>query len=266
LKVAFIGDIVGKPGRLIIKKNLNALKKEYGIDFVIANCENASHGFGITKKNADELYSYGIDFLTGGNHSFDRKEILEFMDALAIIRPLNYPVQSPGCGYKVVEVANKKLAIVNLMGHMSMPLCDNPFTTIEAMLPTIKDECDYVLIDFHAEATAEKQAMFHLLKGRVDAIIGTHTHVSTDDMVIENGCFYISDVGLSGCRDNVLGMQSDIAIKRFLNGFSKHFDIPDSCKTILHLVVLDFANGCENAIKIKLYDNGKKIVQEAIKE
>jgi len=164
------------------------------------------------------LYSYGIDFLTGGNHSFDKKDILEFMDRLPIVRPLNYPDASAGVGYKIVQIKEKKLAIINLMGHFAMPLCDNPFTKILSCIETIKKQSDYIFIDFHAEATAEKQALFYMLKDRVDAVIGTHTHVATDDLMIDNGSVYLSDVGLSGCRDSVLGMQSDIAIERFITG------------------------------------------------
>lgn len=271
MKIAFIGDIVGKPGRTMIKKHLKALKKEYGFDFVIANCENASHGFGITKKNADELLSYGVDFFTGGNHSFDKKEIIEYMNILPMIRPLNFCAHAKGRGYEVVEIGGKKLAIVNLMGHMAMPLCDNPFTKILEVLPLIKHQSDYVLIDFHAEATAEKQALFYLLNKDVDAIIGTHTHVGTDDMQIQQGCFYVSDIGLSGCADNVLGMDANIAIQRFLSGYSKHFDVPNECKAILQLIVLEFDGGCKSAKKIKIYEDKKgngytKQIMEAVKE
>lgn len=248
----------------MIQKHLAKMKSNYGLDFVIANCENASHGFGITKKNAEELLSYGVDFLTGGNHSFDKKDILPYMEQLPIIRPLNYPSKSAGVGYKVVTIGTKRLAIVNLMGHFAMPLCDNPFTAIEKELDVIRSQCDYILIDFHAEATAEKQALFYMLNEKVDAIIGTHTHVGTDDLTIENGCCFISDVGLTGCRDCVLGMQSDIAIDRFLTGYSKHFDIPKECKAILQMIVLEFENGCIDAKKIKLYDDGKKIVTKAV--
>lgn len=266
MKIGFIGDIVGKPGRLMIAKHLCELKAQYELDFVIANGENASHGFGITKKNADELLGYGVDFLTGGNHSFDKKEILEYMDSLPIIRPLNYPDASAGVGYKIVQIGEKKLAIVNLMGHFAMAMCDNPFTKILDCIDTIKAQSDYILIDFHAEATAEKQALFYMLKDKVDAIIGTHTHVATDDLIIDEGSVYVSDVGLTGCRDCVLGMQSHIAIERFLTGYSKHFDIPKECKSILQMVVIEFGDGAKDAVKLKQYDNGDLIESRAYRK
>ena len=264
MKVGFIGDIVGKPGRQMLQKHLHTLRQQMELDFVIANCENASHGFGITQKNSQELFACGVDLLTGGNHSFDKKDILPLMEELPIIRPLNYPQKSAGSGYKIVAVGDKRLAVINLMGHFAMPLCDNPFTTIEHYIQQIKAQSDYILIDFHAEATAEKQALFYMLNQQVDAVIGTHTHVGTDDLVIKNGCFFVSDVGLTGCRDCVLGMQSDIAIERFLTGYSKHFDIPKECKAILQMIVLEFENGCIDAKKIKFYDDGKKIVTKAV--
>ena len=263
MRVGFIGDIVGKPGRQIIQNNLKRLRSEYGLDLVIANCENASHGFGLTVKNAQELLSYGIDFFTGGNHSFDKKDIIAHMDHLPITRPLNYPEGSAGVGYKVVNVADKKLAVINLMGHFAMPMADNPFTTIMQQIEAIKAQSDHLLIDFHAEATAEKQALFHMLYSEVDAIMGTHTHVGTDDLTVQQGTCFVSDVGLTGSIDGVIGMDKDIVLRRMLQGYSEHFDIPKQGRSILQMVVMEFENRCKSAQKIRLYSGGDIKVDEA---
>ncbi len=267
MRVGFIGDVVGKPGRKMLAKYLKQLRKEHGLDCVITNCENASHGFGVTPKNAGELLHSGSDLLTGGNHSWDKKEILEQMDTLPLLRPLNYPDAAPGSGYKMLQIGDKKLAVINLMGHYCMPMCDNPFVKIERFLPGLqKQNPDHIIIDFHAESTAEKQALFYMLRGKVDAVLGTHTHVGTDDLKIDGGSVYISDVGLTGCRDNVLGMESQIAIDRFLQGYGTHFDVPDTCKAIMQMVVFTLEKGCEEAYKLRIYDSGEIQRQEAYRE
>ncbi len=266
MKIGFIGDIVGKPGRLMLRDHLSGIKQQEGLDFVIANAENASHGFGITPKNAHELLEYGCDLLTGGNHSWDKKDIIEQMDTLPILRPLNYPEASAGSGYSIHEIGGKQVAVINLMGHFTMPMCDNPFVKIDQTLKALSGRCDHILIDFHAEATAEKQALLYMLKSRVDAIFGTHTHVGTDDLQITGDCAYVSDVGLTGCCDNVLGMQSEVALKRFLSGYSGHFDIPKECRAILQLLIAKFDdNGCKEVKKIKLFDDGYKVETEAVR-
>jgi len=154
MKIAFIGDIVGKPGREMVKKYLKDLKKEYSIDLVIANAENASHGFGLSIKNANELLSYGIDFMTGGNHIWDKKDIIPFLDTLPIVRPLNYPKGVPGIGVKIIKLNNEELAIINLMGHFTMPMVGNPFLSIKEEISRLQSiGIKNIFIDFHAEAT-----------------------------------------------------------------------------------------------------------------
>jgi len=269
VKIGFIGDIVGKPGRLMVGKYLTRLKQEYSIDFVIANYENASHGFGLTEKNCKELLGYGIDMMCGGNHSFDKKEILTLFDAYPLIRPINYPASTPGKGIFKTILLGKDLAVVNLMGHYTMPMVDNPFTKIIETIDKLEAEgIHHIVIDMHAEASSEKQALFHLLKDRVSAIIGTHTHVGTDDLQIRSGCCYVTDVVLTGCRDNVLGMDTTAPIKRFLTGVGSHFDVPDVCSAILQMIVfeLDGAGRCTGSQKIKLLDDKGEYFTEAIKE
>jgi len=268
MKVAFIGDIVGRPGREIIKKNLLKIRDEYGIDFVVANYENASHGFGLTPKNAQELFSYGIDVMTGGNHTWDKKEIVSLFDEYEILRPHNYPQEVLGTGCKVYDIKDEKLAVLNLMGHHSMPYADNAFRCADEMVSQLnKDGIKNIFLDFHAEATSEKRGMMMLLKGRVSAVIGTHTHVSTDDLQISNDTLYLTDIGLTGCRDNVIGMDSKVPLKQFLTGIKGHYDIPKKCKSILQIVVMDIVEGkCINGFKIKYFDNDSVIKTEAWKE
>jgi metallophosphoesterase (TIGR00282 family) len=265
MKIAFIGDIVGRPGREMIKKNLKRLREEEEIDFVIANYENASHGFGLTMNNSKELFSYGIDVMSGGNHSFDKKDIFELFDKYELLRPHNYPKGVPGTGCKVYDVCGEKLAVLNILGHFSMPMCDNPFHCAKESVQELKDAgVENIFIDFHAEATSEKRAMMKMLEGEVSAIIGTHTHVSTDDLQISSDTAYLTDIGLTGCRDNVIGMDKEVPIKKFLTGLPAHFDIPKKCKSILQMAVMEIADGkCSNAYKIKLFCDGRKFVNEA---
>ncbi len=262
MKIVFIGDIVGRPGREMIKKHLQDIRQRYNIDLVIANYENVSHGFGITKKNADELFGYGIDIMTGGNHSWDKKEIFELFDKYPLIRPINYPVKSPGRGWIELKVCNQRVVIVSVMGNYTMPMCDNPFIKMDELVISLKENgIKHIIVDIHAEATSEKQAMMHLLKDKISAIFGTHTHVGTDDLSIINGCCFVTDVGLTGCRDHVIGMDKDIPIKKFLTGIGGHFDIPKKCKKILQMIIFELDNSGRaiNAQKLKIYDNGEII-------
>jgi len=265
MKIAFIGDIVGRPGRSMVATYLQNIKEEYGIDFVIANYENASHGFGVTTKNANELFGYGIDVMSGGNHSWDKKEVEALFQTHEILRPHNYPDGVKGTGCKVYEVAGEKLAVLNLMGHFSMPFVDNAFICAQKTVQELKDAgIKNIFIDFHAEATSEKRGMMMMLQGEVSGIIGTHTHVSTDDFQIVNGTAYMSDIGLSGCRDNVIGMDSKVPLKQFLTGMKGHFDIPKSCKKILQVAVMEISDGkCSHAFKLKYFDDGRVLKTDA---
>jgi len=266
MRIAFIGDIVGRPGRDMLKKYLKPLREEYAIDFVIANYENASHGFGLTGKNANELFDYGIDVMSGGNHSWDKKDIIPLFDSHEILRPHNYPEGVAGTGCKVYDVNGDKLGVINLMGHFSMPYTDNAFRcaleTVESLRSV--DDVKNIFIDFHAEATSEKRGMMMLLQGKVSAIIGTHTHVSSDDFQISQGTAYLTDIGLTGCRDNVIGMDEKVPLKQFLTGMKGHFDIPKKCKKILQIAVMDINDGkCSAAFKLKYFCDGRVIKSEA---
>ncbi len=260
MKLAFIGDIVGKPGRDMIAKHLPKLREEHGLDLVIANYENASHGFGLTKKNCEELLGNGIDIMTGGNHSWDKKEVFLLYRDYPLIRPINYPRKSPGEGLIKVNVLNHEVAIVNVMGHYTMPMVDNPFVMMDEVVDELKSEgIKHIIVDIHAEATSEKLAMMHILKKRVSALFGTHTHVGTDDLMIVDGCCYVSDVGLTGCRDGVIGMDKEVPMNKFLTGIGGHYDIAKKCQAIFQLIVfeLDDEGRGLKAQKIKVYDNGE---------
>jgi len=268
LKIAFIGDIVGRPGRKIIKENLDRLRELHKIDFVIANGENASHGFGLTIKNANELFNCGIDLITGGNHSWDKKkDMLVLLETKPVLRPDNYPEGVPGTGVKVVEVNGIKLAVINLMGLYTMPQVLNPFTHVLKIVEKLEVEnVKHIFIDFHAEVTAEKRILMQMLKGRVSAICGTHTHVGTDDQEITDGTYYVTDIGMTGCRDNVIGMENNIPIQKALTGIGGHFNVPNSCKSIMQIAIIDINEDGKSSdgFKIKLYDNKSEVISQSI--
>ena len=268
LKIAFIGDIVGRPGRKIIKENLDRLRELHKIDFVIANGENASHGFGLTIKNANELFNCGIDLITGGNHSWDKKkDMLVLLETKPVLRPDNYPEEVPGTGVKVVDVNGVKLAVINLMGLYTMPQVLNPFTHVLKIVEKLEeDNVKHIFIDFHAEVTAEKRILMQMLKGRVSAICGTHTHVGTDDQEITDGTYYVTDIGMTGCRDNVIGMESNIPIQKALTGIGGHFNVPNSCRSIMQIAIIDIDEDGKSSdgFKIKLYDNKSEVLSQSI--
>ncbi len=268
MKIAFIGDIVGRPGRKIIKEKLKDLRTQYDIDLVIANGENASHGFGLTIKNAQELINCGIDVITGGNHSWDKRhDMLTLLETKPVLRPDNYPEGVPGSGVLKLEVKGTKFAVVNLMGLYMMPQVLNPFTHAVELVEKLHEEgIRHIFIDFHGEVTSEKRVMMQMFKSKVSAICGTHTHVGTDDLEITDGTFYVTDVGLTGCRDNVIGMDSKIPIQKALTGLGGHFEVPNSCRSIMQMVMIeiDEEGNALNGSKIKLYDNKQPVVSQAL--
>ena len=258
MRLLFIGDIVGKPGRVMVKYHLPKIRKKYNIDFVVANYENVSHGFGITPKNYKEIKNAGIDVMTGGNHSFDKKEVISLLETEPILRPINMYKENSGKGYFIDE--KLKLVVISVMGQFGMPIFDNPFRVLKKELK--KFDGYNIFIDFHAEATAEKRAMYLMFKDKIAALVGTHTHIGTDDLLIDKAG-YLTDIGLTGCFDNVIGMSSAEPFERFMTGFSKKFDVVDNCKKIFQAVVFDIEdNKCKDAFKIKAYDFDEDFISQ----
>ena len=228
MRVLFIGDIVGSPGRQIVRDRLADIVAQRQIDLVIANGENAASGFGITPRLAEELFHMGIEVLTGGNHSWDRKEILEFMPhEPRLLRPANFPEGNPGNGLFVGTAKNGvKYAVLNLQGRVFMASIDDPFRKADCELAKIPPDVAFVLVDMHAETTSEKLAMGWYLDGRVTAVVGTHTHVATaDEHVLPEGTAFICDVGMTGPHGGVIGMDRSGIIRKFLDGLPARFDV-----------------------------------------
>jgi len=226
IKLLFVGDIIGKPGRYVASRVIPQLIKERELDFVIANGENAAGGFGLTKNIVGKLHSYGIDCITTGNHVWDRKEFIkEIEECSGVLRPANYPPGAPGRGYCIIEKNGKKLGVVNLQGRVFMDPIDCPFRVGRDIVEKLREEVENIVIDFHAEATAEKIAFFHFMDGKVAAIFGTHTHVPTaDEAILPGGTGVITDVGMTGPFDSVIGMKKEIAIERIIKQLPRKFE------------------------------------------
>lgn len=269
MRFGFIGDIVGKVGRNLVKDYIQEAKRTYKLDCIIANGENASHGFGLSVSTFLELQSYGVDIFTGGNHIWDKKDIFPFLsqEDSVILRPHNYPQGVMGSGIYRKEIEGESFAVLNLMGHFGMPQCDNAFICAKEAVETLHNQgIKNIIIDFHAEATSEKRAMFMMLKGKIGAILGTHTHIGTDDLEIFEGTFGVSDVGMSGARESVIGMEIDEPIQRFLNGLPNRLRIPEGkgIPTIFQMMVFELKNGkCTEAFKLKAVDGGS--LQETLR-
>lgn len=216
MKILFCGDVVGRSGRDAIKLHVPKLKKDLNIDVVIVNGENAAHGFGITQKFCEEFYEHGVDVITTGNHIWDQREAIDYINKdKRLLRPLNFHKTLPGNGFASLSLPNsEKIIVINLMGRLFMEAHDNPFQIIDSFLE--KCEKCVIFVDFHAEATSEKQALGYFLDGRVSAVIGTHTHVPTSDhRILPKGTAYQSDAGMTGDYDSILGMEKDVPIFRF---------------------------------------------------
>jgi metallophosphoesterase (TIGR00282 family) len=243
MNILFIGDIVGKIGRQTIKKIVPKLRKELKIDLVIANAENSAHGSGVTETVLDELMQAKIDFFTSGDHIFKNKKGLSTLENYPIIRPANYPPGVPGKGYKIIEVNNKKILIINLIGRVFMHQnYDCPFRKLDEILANInlhEKNIFAIIVDIHAEATSEKVSLGYYADGRINALLGTHTHVMTaDSKITEKGMAYITDAGMCGAYNSSLGVDHENIIKTFLEQIKYHHEIPEKGKTILNGVLI----------------------------
>lgn len=241
LNILFIGDIVGRPGRLAVEKLLRPIQSEYRVDFTIANGENAAGGNGINLEVAEELYRYGVNCITGGNHIWDKRQVLEFIDQDSkLVRPANYPVGTPGRGFTLLKgPSNSVIGVVNLSGRVFLPPLDDPFHEANKVVSQLSTQTKVIFVDFHAEATSEKIALGWFLDGRVSAVCGTHTHVQTaDERVLPNGCAYITDVGMTGPRDSVLGVKKETIIAKFLTQLPVRFEVAGG-PVQLNAVIID---------------------------
>lgn len=262
MKILFIGDIIGSPGRMAVRELLPALISKKKIDFVVANCENAAAGFGVTRKNMEELFSYQIDVLTSGNHIWNKKEILEFIgDYEKLLRPANYPATTPGSGVVVVTAkSGDQVGIINLAGRVFMNPSDCPFVTAKNKVAELREKTKIILVDIHAEATSEKKALGWYLDGEVSAVLGTHTHVQTaDEEILPQGTAYISDAGMTGPFDSVIGINKETIIERFLTQMPNKFDLAKNDIRMQGVIVdIDAENGKAKAIErvsVKLKDS-----------
>lgn len=240
LRVLFIGDIVGKPGRIAVKSLLPGLIERLRIDFIIANGENAAGGFGITEKVAKELFQHKINVITTGNHVWDKKEDISYIaNEPLILRPFNYPPGVPGQGSIIYTLKGLKIGVINLAGRVFMTPVDCPFRAGLSEIERISGETRIIIIDFHAEATSEKIALGYYLDGMVSAVIGTHTHVQTaDERILPKGTAYITDVGMTGPIDSIIGIEVPQIIERFLYQMPKKFDVAKG-RSILSAVLID---------------------------
>jgi len=251
MNILFIGDIYGRTGRNLLRDNLNRIKDEHNIDFTIANGENSAGGVGITKEIYDDLISYGIDVITLGNHAWAQKKIFDFIDNEdRLVRPANYPEGTPGKPYVIVEANGRRIAVINMCGRVFMECLECPFRKIDSILNEVDGKADIKILDFHAEATSEKIAMGWYLDGRITAVLGTHTHVQTaDERILPKGTGYITDVGMTGPINSVLGVKTDIIIRKFLTNLPERFEAAEDSGQINGVILKVNENNLVSCIK-----------------
>ena len=242
-----IGDVIGKPGRQTVQKLLPGLRQQYKLDMVMANAENAAGGLGLTLATAEELLDAGVDVLTSGNHIWDRREIIPYLDEdMPILRPLNYPPGVPGRGY----IATDKALVVNLIGRTFIGNFDCPFRAMDQLLSEFKDRQPVIIVDFHAEATSEKMAMGRYLDGRVSAVLGTHTHIGTiDAQLLHQGTAYVTDIGMTGPADSIIGDETESVLQRFLTMLPHRLSVGTG-KTIFNAVLVSIDDESGKATSI----------------
>jgi metallophosphoesterase (TIGR00282 family) len=261
MNLLFIGDVVGQPGRRAITDQLPTLRNRLKLDLVVANAENIADGAGITRKTATELFAAGVDVMTNGNHAWDKKEALEYIvTEPRLLRPHNYPDGTPGTGWFVTTLASgHKVGILNLMGNVFMhPHLACPFTAAARALAEKPADVKMVLVDLHAEVTSEKMAMGWYLDGRVSAVVGTHTHVPTaDERILPRGTGYITDVGMTGCYDSVIGMDTEKSLKRFVQKLPERFEVAEGVGTICGVLLdLNESSGlCRGITRVRVSES-----------
>ncbi|AGJ90901.1 TIGR00282 family metallophosphoesterase [Mycoplasma putrefaciens] len=250
MKVLMIGDVYASPGRAVVEQYLEQIKKEYDIDFIVVNGENTTHGKSLIKKHYQFYKDLGVDVITSGNHIFKNKEVLEYIDSTSdLLKPLNMSSYTPGKGYTIVEKNDKKIAVVNLMGQSFMDQCNNPYQAMDQFLAS-NDDYDILLVDFHAEATAEKMAFAWNYDGIITAFVGTHTHVQTaDQKILPKGSAYITDVGMTGAINSIIGVEpSDVIFKQKTNLPSSFH--PATGQAMLNAVIIEIDDQTNKAVSI----------------
>jgi len=254
MNILAVGDIVGKVGVTKLKEELPKIIKENNIDFVIVNGENAADGMGITENLYKDILKAGTNIVTMGNHTWGKKDIFNFIEHEQIIRPANYPENNPGRGYQIVECKGKKIAVINLIGRVTMGvLSENPFLKAKEIVNSIKDKVDMIFVDFHGEATAEKIAFANYMDGEVTAVFGTHTHVQTaDEEILPKGTAYISDLGMTGPKYSVIGMEILASIKRFETALPEKYKIAEGKAKLnsVMFVIDDRTNQVKEIVRI----------------
>ena len=252
MKLLFIGDIVGQPGRRAVAELLPKLREQHALDFVIANGENSAGGSGITPKTAGEIFDAGVDVITSGDHLWDQKEVIELLtNEKRFLRPLNYPPGTPGHGSGIFEIRNS-IAVLNAQGRTFMqPPMEHPFLLAAEEVKRLREQTKIIFVDFHAEATSEKIAFARFLDGQVSAVVGTHTHVQTaDEQIFPGGTAYLSDAGFTGPHESVLGREIEPVIRRFLTGMPQRFEVAKG-RVLLHGVVIEINDATGEALKIQ---------------
>lgn len=252
LRVLLTGDTVARAGRRVLEERLLDLRAEREIDFVVSNIENAAAGFSITPRIAEDLLAAGVDVMTSGNHIFDKKEILEYIEKQPrLLRPANYAPGVPGKGRWTGKVRGVPIAVINLQGRVFMTPCDDPFRCAEAQLAALEPSVKIILVDMHAEATSEKMAMGRYLDGRVSAVVGTHTHVQTaDEQILPEGTAYLTDLGMTGPHDGVIGMRTEIVLERYLRGLSAKFE-PCEGEIKMNGLIVDIDETTGRALRVE---------------
>ena len=252
MKILAVGDIVGESGVKKLKEELPKIKKEKNIDFVITNGENSAGGMGLNEKNFKDIMEAGTNVVTMGNHTWGKKDIFKFIDNPNLLRPANYPKGVVGKGLGIYECNGKKIAVMNFLGRVDLNiLTENPFVLVKEMVEEIKDEVDMIFIDFHAEATAEKIAMGRFLDGKVTAVFGTHTHVQTaDEQILPNGTAYITDLGMTGPKESVIGMNIQASLKRFETTLPEKYKLAEGL-CIFNAVVFEIDDETNKAKSIE---------------
>ncbi|MDC3416327.1 TIGR00282 family metallophosphoesterase [Aquibacillus salsiterrae] len=253
MRILFVGDVVGSPGRDMVQQYLPKLKQKYQPHISIINGENAASGKGINEKIYKNFLAWGAQAVTMGNHTWDKKEIFEFIDdAKNMVRPANFPEGTPGKGLIFIKYNSFEVAIINLQGRTFMPPLDDPFRKADELIEEAKKRTNLIFVDFHAEATSEKLAMAWYLDGKVSAVIGTHTHIQTaDERVLPKGTAYLTDVGMTGPYDTILGMEKEAVIKKFLTSLPVRFEVPKDGRTQLSAVIIDIDQNSGQANKIE---------------